>query len=122
VLTIHDLGSLEHPEWYSLFVCYLVRLAHSGTTETRAARDNDLARFAREALALAPIEQSKVAVVYGGVGDSFHPQPADEIVRREPGIRTPHYLLSLLSHARIFAVYWRHSHHELRACPTTSGS
>ena len=97
VLTIHDLGSLEHPEWYSsLFATWYRWLTPELLKRVR--RVITISRYSQERLlALAPIEQSKVAVVYAGVGDSFHPQPADQIarVRGELGIRTPHYLLSL---------------------------
>jgi glycosyltransferase involved in cell wall biosynthesis len=97
VLTIHDLGSLEHPEWYnSMFATWYRWLTPELLKRVR--RVITISRYSQERLlALVPIEQSKVAVVYGGVSDSFHPQPADKIarVRGELGIRTPHYLLSL---------------------------
>jgi glycosyltransferase involved in cell wall biosynthesis len=97
VLTIHDLGSLEHPEWYSSMFATWYRWLTPELLK-RVRRVITISRYSQERLlALVPIERSKVAVVYGGVGDSFHPQPADEIarVRGELGIRTPHYLLSL---------------------------
>jgi glycosyltransferase involved in cell wall biosynthesis len=97
VLTIHDLGSLEHPEWYnSMFSTWYRWLTPELLKRVR--RVITISRYSQERLlALVPIEQSKVAVVSGGVGDSFRPQHANEIarVRGELGIRTPHYLLSL---------------------------
>jgi glycosyltransferase involved in cell wall biosynthesis len=97
VLTIHDLGSLDHPEWYSSMFATWYRWLTPELLK-RVRRVITISRYSQERLlALAPIEQSKVAVVYGGVGDSFHPRPADESarVRSKLGIRSPHYLLSL---------------------------
>ena len=97
VLTIHDLGSLEHPEWYNRvfatwyrwFTPELVRRVRRVITDSRYTQER--------LLALVPIEKSKVSVVECGVGDSFYPRPADEIarVRGELALPTPHYLLSL---------------------------
>lgn len=97
VLTICDLGSLEHPEWYSLLFATWYRWLTPELLR-RVRQVITISRYSQERiLALAPIDQSKVTVVYPGVGDSFNPQPADEIarVRRELGLQTPHYLLSL---------------------------
>jgi glycosyltransferase involved in cell wall biosynthesis len=88
---------LEHPEWYSsLFATWYRWLIPELLRRVR--RVITISRYSQERiLASARIDQSKVAVVYPGVGDSFHPQPSDEIarVRRELGLETPHYLLSL---------------------------
>ena len=96
VLTLHDLGSLEHPEWYSrLFSAWyrwltpeLIKRVRRVITTSRYSRERLLARL--------NIDQSKVVVVNGGVDINFCPRPEDEIarVRSDLGIPSPHYLLS----------------------------
>jgi glycosyltransferase involved in cell wall biosynthesis len=97
VLTVHDLGSLEHPEWYSrLFAAWYRWLTPELLKRVR--RVITVSRFSRERLlGLVNIDQSKVVVVPGGVDAMFCPRPSDEIarVRNDLGIPSPHYLLSL---------------------------
>jgi glycosyltransferase involved in cell wall biosynthesis len=97
VLTIHDLGSLEHPEWYSrLFAAWYRWLTPE--LMKRVRRVITISRFSRERiLALVNIDESKVVVVSPGVDATFCPRPDEEITRvsSELGIPSPHYLLSL---------------------------
>jgi glycosyltransferase involved in cell wall biosynthesis len=97
VLTIHDLGSLEHPEWYSrLFAAWYRWLTPELIRRVR--RVITISRFSRErVLALANIDESKVVVVSPGVDATFRPRPQEEIARvcTDLAIPSPHYLLSL---------------------------
>jgi glycosyltransferase involved in cell wall biosynthesis len=96
VVTIHDLGSIEHPEWYSpLFAAWyrwltpeLIKRVRRVITTSRFSRERLLARI--------NVDQSKVVVVNGGVDVNFCPRPEDEIarVRSDLAIPSPHYLLS----------------------------
>ena len=97
VLTIHDLGSIEHPEWYSrLFAAWYRWLTPE--LMKRVRRVITISRFSRERiLALVNIDESKVVVVSPGVDAMFRPRPDQEIKRvcSDLGIPSPHYLLSL---------------------------
>jgi glycosyltransferase involved in cell wall biosynthesis len=97
VLTIHDLGSLEHPEWYSrLFAAWYRWLTPELIRRVR--RVITISRFSRERLlALANIDESKVVVVSPGVDATFRPRQQEEIARvcTDLAIPSPHYLLSL---------------------------
>ena len=97
VLTIHDLGSIEHPEWYSrLFAAWYRWLTPE--LMKRVRRVITISRFSRERLlALVNIDEAKVVVVPGGVDATFRPRPEQEIARvcSHLGIPSPHYLLSL---------------------------
>jgi glycosyltransferase involved in cell wall biosynthesis len=97
VLTVHDLGSLEHPEWYSRLFATWYRWLMPELLK-RVRRVITVSRFSRERLlGLINIDQSKVVVVPGGVDAIFCPRPQEEIarVRNDLGIPSPHYLLSL---------------------------
>jgi glycosyltransferase involved in cell wall biosynthesis len=97
VLTIHDLGSLEHPEWYSrLFATWYRWLTPE--LMKRVRRVITISRFSRDRiLALLNIDESKVVVVHAGVDATFRPRPEEEIARvcSDLGIPSRHYLLSL---------------------------
>jgi glycosyltransferase involved in cell wall biosynthesis len=97
VLTIHDLGSIEHPEWYSRMFATWYRWLTPELMK-RVRRVITISRFSRERLlALVNINESKVVVVPAGVDATFGPRPDEEIRRvcTDLGIPSPHYLLSL---------------------------
>ena len=97
VLTVHDLGSLEHPEWYNAkFSAWYHWLVPKLIKRVR--RVITLSQFSCErVLALVGVERSKVVVVPAGVDARFCPRAPDEIteVRDRLGIPSPHYILSL---------------------------
>jgi glycosyltransferase involved in cell wall biosynthesis len=97
VLTVHDIASLEHPEWFnSLFAAWYRWLIP--TLVRRVRRVITGSRFSKERLLdFARVEGSKVVVVPEGVDDRFHPRSDEEIthVRAELRIPSPHYVLSL---------------------------
>jgi glycosyltransferase involved in cell wall biosynthesis len=97
VLTIHDIASLEHPEWFnSVFAAWYRWLTPALIKRVR--RVITVSQFSRERLlALANIDESKIVVIPEGVDTRFRVRGADEIarMRSELGIPSPHYLLSL---------------------------
>jgi len=97
VLTIHDIASLEHPEWFnSVFAAWYRWLTPALIKRVR--RVITVSQFSRERLlALANIDESKIVVIPEGVDARFRVRGADEIarMRSELGIPSPHYLLSL---------------------------
>ena len=96
VLTIHDIASIEHPEWFnSTFAAWYRWLTPKLIKRVR--RVTTVSKFSRERLLdLSGIEESKVVVVPGGVNEKFRPRSAHEIsrMRDELGIPSPYYLLS----------------------------
>ena len=97
VLTVHDIASIEHPEWFnSLFATWYRWLTPELIRRVR--RVITVSRFSRERLlGLVKIDEWKVVVIPEGVDERFCPRSAGEIerVRRELGIPSPHYVLSL---------------------------
>lgn len=97
VLTIHDIASLEHPEWFnSVFATWYRWLTPALIKRVR--RVITVSQFSRERLlAFANIDESKIAVIPVGVDARFRLRDADEVarVRSGLGIPSPHYVLSL---------------------------
>lgn len=97
VLTVHDVASLEHPEWYSpAFAAWYrwmtPKLVH------RVRRVITVSEFSKQRLlALTAVDESQVVVIPGGVDSRFYPRPAKEVerVRRQLNIPSPFYVLSL---------------------------
>jgi glycosyltransferase involved in cell wall biosynthesis len=97
VLTVHDLGSLEHPEWYNAKFAAWYRWLLPKLIK-RVRRVITISRFSQERLvAVTGAEQSKITVVPGGVDVRFHPRDPSEIalMRAKVGIPSPHYILTL---------------------------
>jgi glycosyltransferase involved in cell wall biosynthesis len=97
VLTVHDIASLEHPEWFnSLFAAWYRWLIPELVKRVRRVITGS--RFSRERLLdFVGVEGSKVVVVPEGVDGRFHPRTDEEImdVRAELRIPSPYYVLSL---------------------------
>ena len=97
VLTVHDIGSLEHPEWYnSVFAAWYRWLTPRLLRKVR--RIITASRFSRDRLlALMGVDEAKIAVVPIGVDPHFRPCCTEEILKTtsELGIPSPHYLLNL---------------------------
>lgn len=97
VLTIHDVASLEHPEWFNAVFAIWYRWLTPELLK-RVRRVITVSRFSRERLlTLCNIDESKIVVIPEGVDGRFRPRCAGEIarVRRDLGIPSPHYVLSL---------------------------
>ncbi len=98
VVTIHDLATLDHPEWFSrsfaaLYGWLLPRLAR------RVARVLTVSEFSRERLQeRLGLADSQVVVTKPGVGSQFRPVPGEEgaVARQELGLHRP-YLLCVAS-------------------------
>ena len=97
VLTIHDIASIEHPEWFKPAFARWYRWLTPELLK-RVRKVITVSRFSRQRLlALADTEESKVAVIYGGVDERFRPNSAENVVRvkNELKLPSPHYILSL---------------------------
>jgi glycosyltransferase involved in cell wall biosynthesis len=97
VLTVHDVASIEHPEWYSpAFVAWYrwmtPKLIH------RAQRVITLSEFSKKRLlALTAVDESHVVVIPGGVDSRFYPKSNQEVerARQTLNIPSPYYVLSV---------------------------
>lgn len=97
VCTIHDVAPLDCPEWFNprfsaLYKWLLPRLVH------RVRHIIAVSNFTKERLLERfGIKPDKVTVVLSGVGNQFTPRPPEEIeeVRRELGIKSKNYVLSV---------------------------
>jgi glycosyltransferase involved in cell wall biosynthesis len=97
VLTVHDVASLDHPEWYSsTFAAWyrwmtprLVRRVRRVITPSEFSK--------KRLLALTSIGESNVVVIPEGVDARFCRRSAEEVerVRQALNIPSPHYLLSM---------------------------
>jgi glycosyltransferase involved in cell wall biosynthesis len=99
VLTIHDLASLEHPEWFEKsfafwYRCLVPRLVR------RVRRVITVSEFSKSRLLeLMRIPESHIFVVPNGVDDRFYPRGDEEIrsVKEKIGISGLAYVLSVSS-------------------------
>lgn len=97
VLTVHDVASLDHPEWYrpafaAWYRWMTPRLVH------RVRRVITVSEFSKQRLmALSALDEARVVVIPGGVDGRFYPRPAQEVerVRQTLSISSPYYVLSL---------------------------
>jgi glycosyltransferase involved in cell wall biosynthesis len=97
VLTIHDVASLDHPEWYSKPFALWYRWLTSKLVH-RVRRVITVSEFSKQRLiALSGIEESRVVVIPPGVNRYFYRRPTREIeqVRRSLRIPAARYVLSL---------------------------
>jgi glycosyltransferase involved in cell wall biosynthesis len=99
VLTVHDLASIDHPEWFdrrfaAWYRTVIPRLAR------RVIRVITVSEFSKgRLLEVTGIPDSRVVVIPNGVGEGFRPRPVSEIddVRRKYGIVSKYYVLSVSS-------------------------
>ena len=97
VLTIHDIASIEHPEWFNPAFARWYRWLTPELLK-RVRRVITVSRFSQQRLlSLANTEESKITVIYGGVDKRFCPRSAEEDVQvwNELKLPSPHYILSL---------------------------
>lgn len=97
VLTVHDLASLEHPEWFSsAFAAWYRWMTPRLIRGVR--RVITVSEFSKQRLlALTAVDDSHVVVIPEGADSRFYPRGASEVerVRRKLNIPSPAYLLSL---------------------------
>ena len=97
VLTVHDVASIEHPEWYSpAFAAWYrwmtPKLVH------RVQRVITVSEFSKQRLlALAAVDESHIVVIPGGVDGRFYPRPSQEVERARQALKipSPYYVLSV---------------------------
>jgi glycosyltransferase involved in cell wall biosynthesis len=97
VLTVHDVASIDHPEWFDAKFAAWYRWLTPRLVK-RVARVITISEFSRQRLALvADADPESIAVIPPGVDERFFPRPAEEIlaVRKKLGIPSENYVLSL---------------------------
>jgi glycosyltransferase involved in cell wall biosynthesis len=97
VLTVHDVASLDHPEWFgSRFAAWYRWM--TPILVRRAARVITVSEFSKQRLMVATgIGESRIEVIANGVDERFHPCEDDEIrgMRNRLRLPTEQYILSL---------------------------
>jgi glycosyltransferase involved in cell wall biosynthesis len=97
VLTIHDVASLDHPEWFgSRFAGWYRWMTPALVRRVRLVIT--VSEFSKQRLVVnTGIKESSVEVIPNGVGDQFHPRSPDEIreVLNRLGVPTDRYVLIL---------------------------
>ena len=81
VVTIHDISTIEHPEWfnkpfalwYRFLLPRLAKRVHRVITDSKFSKDRIIACF--------QIPERKIKVIYPGVGEKFRPSTGMEINR-----------------------------------------
>jgi glycosyltransferase involved in cell wall biosynthesis len=99
VLTIHDLASLDHPEWFDRRFATWYR-SIIPLLARRVRRIITVSEFSKQRLIeLTHIPESRVSAIPNGVNGRFRPKRANEIrqVRQKTGIPSTTYLLSVSS-------------------------
>lgn len=97
VVTVHDLASIEHPEWFNRNFAAWYRWM-TPRLVCRARRVITSSEFSRERLlALTSVDKSRVVVIPEGVDTCFYPRPHGEIERMRTRLNIPPgaYVLSL---------------------------
>jgi glycosyltransferase involved in cell wall biosynthesis len=97
VLTVHDIASIEHPEWYSRAFAAWYRWMTPKLVH-RVQRVITVSEFSKQRLlALAAVDESHIVVIPEGVDGRFYPRPVQEVerVRQTLSIPSPYYVLSL---------------------------
>lgn len=97
VLTVHDVASLEHPEWYSRAFGAWYRWITPRLVR-RVRRVITISQFSKQRLLdFTKVDESRISVIPGGVDKRFCPRTAEEIerVRVNLGIPSPCYVLSV---------------------------
>ncbi len=100
VVVVHDAAVLRRPEAYSR----AYRLWHTGpglAAARRALAVVTVSEFSRrELLELGGLDPTRVAVIPGGVGDQFTPEPDARAVARRLGLNRPYVLTLATADAR----------------------
>ena len=97
VVTIHDVATLDHPEWFSRqfsrwyrwLLPKLVKRVHRIITVSQFSKNR--------ILAMTGVDESRIVTIPNGVGVNFFPRSSSEkeAIRRRLGITSSRYILSL---------------------------
>lgn len=97
VVTIHDLASLEHPEWFnpSFAAWYRWMTPRLACRVRRVITGSEFTR--QRLLALTAVERARVVVIPEGVSASFYPRSSEEVecARIRLSIPSKNYVLSV---------------------------
>ncbi len=99
VLTIHDLTTIEHPEWYSAQFSFLYRFVLP-VLARRALHIIAVSEFTKERIVSNfGADDRKITVIPNGIEGRFRPQHARDVdrVTQSLGIQEGPYLLSVCS-------------------------
>lgn len=89
VLTVHDVASIEHPEWYNRAFAAWYRYMTPQLVR-RVQRVITPSEFSKQRLvALTGVHESRVVVIPGGIDSRFCPQPRMEVERVRQVLRIP---------------------------------
>lgn len=97
VLTVHDVASLDHPEWYSRAFATWYRWMTCRSVH-RVQRVITVSEFSKWRLrAQTGLDESRITVIPGGVDQRFYPRPVEEVQRTRRSLNLPshRYVLSL---------------------------
>src|SRR5271169_295947 len=97
VLTVHDVASIDHPEWFDAKFAAWYRSLTPRLVK-RVARVITISEFSRQRLAaVTGADPDQIAVIPPGVDERFYPRSSEEIlaVRKKLGIPSENYVLSL---------------------------
>ena len=97
VCTIHDIGPIEHPEWFPAGVSKWYRWLLPKLV-TRVQHIITVSEFTKSRLVdYFQVKPEKISVIPNGVEEIFRPRGANEIerMRFEMGIQSPRYVLSV---------------------------
>jgi glycosyltransferase involved in cell wall biosynthesis len=97
VLTVHDVASLDHPEWFNAKFATWYRWL-TPLLVKRVLRVITISEFSQQRLAaITGLDPAHIAVIPPGVDQRFYPRTPEEIlkVRQKLQIPSQHYVLSL---------------------------
>ena len=97
VLTVHDVASLDHPEWFEAKFAAWYRWL-TPLLVKRVLRVITISEFSRQRLAaITGLDPAHIAVIPPGVDRRFYPRSAEEVlkVRQKLQIPSQYYVLSL---------------------------
>ena len=97
VLTVHDVASIDHPEWFDAKFAAWYRWLTPRLVK-RVARVITISEFSRQRLAaVTKSDPEQIAVIPPGVDERFYPRQSDEIVaiKEKLAIPSENYVLSL---------------------------
>lgn len=97
VLTVHDLATLDHPEWFAskFSAWYRFLLPRLVRSVRRVVAVSEFTK--RRLIDIAGVDQAKITVIPNGVDQCFHPCAANAIndLRKRLKIPSERYVLSL---------------------------
>ena len=97
VVTIHDLATIDHPEWFSRRFATWYRFLLPKLVQ-RVARIIAVSHFTKQRLMERwAISEGRISVIYNGVAETFAPHDASTVRRMRERLAIPseHYLLAI---------------------------